>query len=166
MGLCFWRGMISILKKKQFWGTIIALILLGFCIKDIRLADVRNLLKRADLYYLVLAVVLQFLFIICKATRWRTIVESTKKIKWKRVVPLFAAGQAINIVMPALTGAVEPVSVCLITSVLLQGQGDGDTAYFTGEPAAHALPAPLLFALAVTLYRSAMKSGRRNDTGT
>ncbi len=98
--------MISILKKKQFWGSIIALILLAYCVKDIRLADIRNLLKRADLYYLVLAVVLQFLFIICKATRWRTIVESTKKIKWKRVVPLFAAGQAINIVMPALTGQV------------------------------------------------------------
>jgi uncharacterized protein (TIRG00374 family) len=96
----------SFLKKKQLWGSIIALLLLGYCVKDNRLSDVRNMLERTDLYYLLLAVLLQFMFIICKAVRWRTIVEPMKKIKWTRVIPLFSAGQAINIVMPALTGQV------------------------------------------------------------
>ncbi|MEW6014467.1 MAG: lysylphosphatidylglycerol synthase transmembrane domain-containing protein [Candidatus Zixiibacteriota bacterium] len=96
----------SILKKKQFWGSLIAVILLAYCLKDIRMDDLRRLLGRVDFYYLIPALAMEFAMIVFKALRWRTIVEKTKKIRVLRVIPLFSAGQVINIIMPALTGQV------------------------------------------------------------
>jgi uncharacterized protein (TIRG00374 family) len=96
----------SIFKKKLFWGSIIAIILLAYCFKDIRLSEVRTLIERVDFYYLIPALAMEFLMIVFKALRWRTIVEKTKKIPVFRIIPLFSAGQVINIVMPALTGQV------------------------------------------------------------
>jgi uncharacterized protein (TIRG00374 family) len=96
----------SFWKKKQFWGSLIAIILLGYCLKDIRLEDVRHLYERINFYYLIPALVMEFALIIFKAVRWKTIVEKVKRIKFFRVLFLFSAGQVLNIIMPALTGQV------------------------------------------------------------
>jgi glycosyltransferase AglD len=96
----------SFWKKKQFWGSLIAIILLGYCLKDIRLEDVRRLYERVNFYYLIPALVMEFALIIFKAVRWKTIVEKVKRIKFFRVLFLFSAGQVLNIIMPALTGQV------------------------------------------------------------
>ncbi|UCD94617.1 MAG: flippase-like domain-containing protein [Candidatus Zixiibacteriota bacterium] len=94
------------LKKKELWGTIIAVVLLAYCVKDIRLADVEKLIERVNFYYLIPALVMEFLLIVLRAVRWRTIVEKTRKIRMLRVITLYSAGQVINIVMPVLTGQV------------------------------------------------------------
>ncbi|SYZ73979.1 conserved membrane hypothetical protein [Candidatus Zixiibacteriota bacterium] len=96
----------SIFKKKQLWGSLIAVILLAYCLKDIRLTDMENLASRVNFYYLLPALAMEFAMIIFKALRWQTIVEKTKKIKVFRIISLFSAGQVLNIVMPALTGQV------------------------------------------------------------
>jgi uncharacterized protein (TIRG00374 family) len=93
-------------KKKQFWGSLIAIILLAYCVKDIRLEDMRRLCERVNFYFLIPSLAMEFLMIIFKAVRWKTIVEKVKRIKFFRVLFLFSAGQVINIVMPALTGQV------------------------------------------------------------
>lgn len=93
-----------ILKRKEFWGTIIALILLAYCVKDIRAEDLKELYARISIYYIIPALIMEFLLIIFKAIRWATIIENTKKISFFRVSNLYSAGQVINIVMPALTG--------------------------------------------------------------
>ncbi|UCD18292.1 MAG: flippase-like domain-containing protein [Candidatus Zixiibacteriota bacterium] len=94
------------LKKKQFWGSIIALLLLAFILKDIRYEDIRALADRVNLYFLIPCLMAQFLILLFKGWRWRTIIERIKRIKLRRAIPLFAAGQVINIFMPALTGQV------------------------------------------------------------
>lgn len=96
----------AFLRKKEFWGTIIAVILLAYCVKDIRLADMERLVERVNFYYLIPTLVMQFAVIISKAIRWRTIIEKTRKMPLLRAIPLFSAGQVLNIAMPALTGQV------------------------------------------------------------
>lgn len=96
----------AFLKKKEFWGTVIAVILLAYCLKDVRAAKVSELIDRVNFYYLIPALAMEFILVICRAIRWRIIVEKTKKIRMLRVIPLYSAGQVINIVMPILTGQI------------------------------------------------------------
>ncbi len=96
----------SLFKKKQFWGCIVAIILLGYCVKDIRLDQIKILYKSINFYFLIPSMLFSFSMIIVKAIRWRTILEKTKKVPLFRSIALFSAGQVINISMPALTGQV------------------------------------------------------------
>jgi uncharacterized protein (TIRG00374 family) len=96
----------SFLKKKEFWGTLIALGIFLYLLKDISLTDIKRMMGHVNIYYFIPALLMQFGMVILKGIRWRTIVEKTKKIPLLKVIPLFAAGQVLNIVMPALTGQV------------------------------------------------------------
>jgi len=96
----------SFLKKKHFWGILVAAILLGYCLKDIHPHDVEELLFRVNFYFFIPAILIEFLMMIVRALRWRTIVEKTKRIRILRIIPLYSAGQVLNIVLPALTGQV------------------------------------------------------------
>lgn len=98
--------MLSVFKKKHFWGIVIAVILLAYCLKDVRIHDIRELFFRVNLYYLIPALTTEFVMIVFRALRWRTIVEKTKRIGVFRVIPLYSAGQVLNIILPALTGQV------------------------------------------------------------
>lgn len=91
-------------KKKKFWGTLIAVALLAYCVKDISLADLRSLSERLQYFYLIPALVMSFAFVALKALRWRAIVRPQKVIPVWHTITLYSAGQVVNIVMPALTG--------------------------------------------------------------
>jgi len=93
-------------KKKQFWGVIIAVALLAFCLKDVKLSEIETLLGRIGYLFFGLSVVCTFLFVFFRGLRWRLIVSQQKKIGVMRSVTLFSAGQILNIAMPALTGQV------------------------------------------------------------
>jgi len=93
-------------KKKQFWASLIALALLAFCVKDIRLEDIQSLSTRIDLVYVLPAILCSFAFVTIKGIRWRLIVSPQKKLKAMRTIALYSAGQMLNITMPALTGQV------------------------------------------------------------
>ncbi|MFH2036221.1 MAG: lysylphosphatidylglycerol synthase transmembrane domain-containing protein [Candidatus Zixiibacteriota bacterium] len=98
--------MAKLLKSKEFWGTIIAVILLGYCFKGFSWTDMKTLCARVSYTYIIPVVFLEFAMVISRALRWGTIIEKTKKLSVYRLSTLFAAGQVINIVMPALTGMV------------------------------------------------------------
>ncbi|NOY88182.1 MAG: flippase-like domain-containing protein [FCB group bacterium] len=93
-------------KKKQFWGTLIAIALLAYCVKDIKLSEIKELYQRIDIIYIVPSIFFTFLLLVSKSLRWRLMVSQHKAIKYIRVITLYAAGQILNIVMPALTGQV------------------------------------------------------------
>jgi uncharacterized protein (TIRG00374 family) len=101
--------MAKLLKRKEFWGSIIALILLAICFKDISSQQMKTLYERVSFYYLIPAIILEFFMIISRAIRWKIIIENTKKLSLYRVSTLFSAGQVINIVMPVLTGLVARI---------------------------------------------------------
>ena len=91
-------------KKKKFWGTLIAVALLAYCVKDISLADLEDLSHRINIFYLVPAVICTFVFVALKGLRWRIMVLPQKRLGMVHSVTLYSAGQIVNIVMPALTG--------------------------------------------------------------
>jgi uncharacterized protein (TIRG00374 family) len=93
-------------KKKQFWGAVIGVALLAYCLKDIRLSEIQGLFTRVNFYYLIPSVLAGFLFLIFKGMRWRVMVDHQHPITVKRAVCLYSAGQILGIVMPALTGQV------------------------------------------------------------
>lgn len=95
-----------IFKKKQFWGVLVAVLLLAYCFKDVRPEHLRSLSHRLDVTSIIPAIVFSFLFILVKALRWRLMVSQQRKIRVGRVITLYSAGQILNIVMPALTGQV------------------------------------------------------------
>ncbi|RME27531.1 MAG: UPF0104 family protein [Candidatus Zixiibacteriota bacterium] len=97
--LTFW-------KKKQFWGTVIGLLLLAFCVKDIRLDELKELSTRINYLWVLPSIICSFGYAVFRAARWRVIVSKQKKIGLVRVVTLFSAGQVLNQAMPALTGQV------------------------------------------------------------
>ncbi len=93
-------------KKKQFWGTLIAIALLAFCVKDVTFDEIKNLYFRVDLFYLFLSLFCSFVFVVLKAVRWKIMINPQKKIALARSITLYSAGQVLNILMPALTGQV------------------------------------------------------------
>lgn len=93
-------------KKKQFWGSLIAIALLAYCVKDIKLSEIKELYKRVDIIYIIPSIFFTFLLLVSKSLRWRLMVSQQKAIKYIRVITLFAAGQILNIIMPVLTGQV------------------------------------------------------------
>jgi len=95
-----------IFKKKQFWGTLVAVLLLAYCFKDVRPEHIRSLSHRLEMTFLIPGIVCSFLFILTKALRWRLMASQQRKIAVGRVITLYSAGQILNIVMPALTGQV------------------------------------------------------------
>jgi uncharacterized protein (TIRG00374 family) len=98
--------MLRLLKKKQFWGGLIGLLLLAYCVKDVRFAEIRALLSRVDFHYLILSIVCTFLFVIFRAIRWRLMIARQLKTPVLPMVTLYSAGLVLNMVMPVLTGQV------------------------------------------------------------
>jgi len=94
----------SILKKKQFWGSLIAFAILAYVLRDIRLEDIKNLAGRVSVTFILLALATHATVNVVKAYRWKVIVEKTKRLKFIRTIPMFSAGQVINVLLPALTG--------------------------------------------------------------
>lgn len=93
-------------KRKQFWGSLIAVALLIYCLKGIKYHEIVELSHRLNLLFLIPSVIFAFLFVICRALRWRLMVSQQKILSMFRSISLYSAGQILNIVMPMLTGQV------------------------------------------------------------
>lgn len=98
-----------LLKKKRFWGIVIAILLLAYCVKDIRTSDLRELADRVDYWQLFLSIISSFIFVVCRAIRWRDMIHQYSRIPIWRSITLFSTGQLLNVTMPALTGQVGRV---------------------------------------------------------
>jgi uncharacterized protein (TIRG00374 family) len=93
-------------KKKRFWGILIGLGLLAFCIKDVTMPEIRSLMQRLDFFLLIPSVAGAALFILFRALRWKLMVQQHKDFKTMHAVSMYCAGQMLNMAMPMLTGQV------------------------------------------------------------
>lgn len=96
----------KLLKSKQFWVGLLGLGLLAYCVKDIHVRDIEALAGRMEPLYLLCALAAAITFQVVKAFRWRLMISNKRNISRWHVLTLYAAGQVLNIVMPALTGQV------------------------------------------------------------
>lgn len=98
-----------LLKKKRFWGIVVAILLLAYCAKDIRTNDLVELSSRVNYWHLLLSIAFSFVFVISRAIRWRSMVHRYAPIPVLKAASLFCAGQMLNMTLPALTGQVGRV---------------------------------------------------------
>ncbi|MCB2229327.1 flippase-like domain-containing protein [bacterium] len=98
--------MLTVLKKKQFWGALIAIALLGYCVKDVRISEIQALSQRLNFWYVIPALLSSFLFQILRGLRWRLMISHQTPIRIIQGASLYAAGQVLNTIMPVLTGQV------------------------------------------------------------
>ncbi len=85
---------------------IIGIILLGFCVGDLKFSDIKQLAHRVSYTYLFLSLLSTFIFVALRALRWRIMINQQTPMPVGKSVLLYSAGQVLNIVMPALTGQV------------------------------------------------------------
>ncbi len=93
-----------ILKKKQFWGVLIACGILIFLFYDLDLPRTVEVARRLSLWHFIPALICAALIIVFKALRWITIVSKVRKILFWPTLSLYATAQIIAVILPALTG--------------------------------------------------------------
>ncbi len=98
--------MTALLKKKRFWGALIAILLLAYSFKDVRFEHLEQLWSKMNPLYLIPVLALSALMQLGRSNRWRIILEPSKRLKFKRAALLYATAASINYIMPALTGQV------------------------------------------------------------
>ncbi len=96
----------KLLKNKQLWGGLIAVVLLIICFKSVKLTDINSLFHRLNYHYFIPSVLCSFAFLIVRALRWRVMITRQAPCGAVRTITLYAAGQVINMAMPVLTGQV------------------------------------------------------------
>ena len=96
--------MASILKKKQFWGAIIAVGIFIFLFYDLDLSRTVEVARGLQLIYIIPALVCTTVWVLLKTLRWVTIVGITRKLIFWPSLCLYSTAQLISILLPALTG--------------------------------------------------------------
>jgi len=96
--------MATILKKKQFWGGLIAIGILIFLFYDLDILRTVEVAKGLQIWYLVPALLGSLLLIVFKTLRWMTIVSKVRKVIFWPTLFLYSTAQIIGILLPALTG--------------------------------------------------------------
>lgn len=96
--------MTNLLKRKRFWATLLAVALLVWCVHDLDLEQVGEIVSRLRYGYLIWAmfVVVGVLFI--RSVRWRILVNPMKAVGGMRMFSIYSLGQLGNLLFPAGTG--------------------------------------------------------------
>lgn len=93
-------------KSKEFWGGVVGIGLLVFCLKDIRLSTLDELWSRVNLVYLIPAALFSILYQVFRAFRWRLLVAQQLPVAHAASLPIFGVCSFFSVAMPALTGQV------------------------------------------------------------
>jgi len=96
--------LISILRRKRFWATVLGLGFLVWCLYDLDVSQVGLIVRNLKYGYLLwaMAVVVGILYV--RSTRWRILVHPIKPIASGRMFSIYAVGQLGNLLFPAGTG--------------------------------------------------------------
>lgn len=93
-------------KSKQFWGGIVGLALLAFCLKDIRPSTLDELWVRVQPIYLLPALGFSVLYQVFRTFRWRLLVSQQLPLRHRAALPIYGVCSFFSVAMPALTGQV------------------------------------------------------------
>lgn len=94
----------SILRKKQFWGALIAGGILIFLFYDLNIPRTIEVAQDLRFIYLIPGLISGGLIIVFKTLRWRTIVSKIGNVIFWPTLSLYSTSQIIAVLLPALTG--------------------------------------------------------------
>ncbi len=94
---------------------LVGVILFWLVFKNINLQDFFDILKNANIWYLILYFVLSVFIILCSVFRWNLILLSQKhKIKFIYLVKSYLAGYGVSYITPSAKLGGEPVRAALL----------------------------------------------------
>lgn len=99
----------SILKRKRFWATILALLLIIFLFRDFNFREVWEIIFNINLWYLIPLSITELAIAFVRSQRWKYIIDPGKKIGTWDIFSTFSIGMMMNLLLPALTGQVARV---------------------------------------------------------
>ena len=118
------------MKRWQFWvGVAISAVLLYFALRGLRLAEVWDVVKEANLIWLIPGVAIYFVGVWARSWRWHYLLRPIKKISTTSMFPIVTIGYMGNNIYPARAGEVlravvlkrhegVPVSASLATIIV------------------------------------------------
>lgn len=91
-------------KRKRFWAFLLALALVAWCVHDLDLEQVGEIVSTLRYGFLIWAmfVVVGVLFV--RSVRWRILVNPMKAVGGARMFSIYSLGQLANLLFPAGTG--------------------------------------------------------------
>jgi len=96
---------VKALKSWQFWlGVVISLIFLYLALRGLRLADLIDVLGRANYWWLLPGIAVYFVGLWVRAWRWRYLLQPIKDIPTRRLFPITVIGYLGNNIFPARAG--------------------------------------------------------------
>lgn len=95
-----------LLKKKRFWGLVLAVGLLIYCFYDFNFQQVLAALAAIKIKYLIPLLFLESLIIFIRTSRLKIIFDPVKSVKITFLYPIYSIGMMANLLMPYLTGQV------------------------------------------------------------
>lgn len=94
------------LKRKRFWGLLLAAGLLIYCFYDFDFHSVLAALVSLKIGYLIPLLFLEALIALIRTLRLKIIIDPVKNVGVVHLYPLFCIGMMSNLLMPYLTGQV------------------------------------------------------------
>jgi glycosyltransferase 2 family protein len=96
---------VKFLKNWKFWlGVAVSLIFLYLALRGLRLADLVDVLGRANYWWLLPGIAVYFVAVWARAWRWHWLLKPVKEIATRRLFPTTVIGYLGNNIFPARAG--------------------------------------------------------------
>lgn len=99
----------KLLKRKRFWGLVLAVGLLIYCFYDFDFHQVVAAIVAIKIKYLIPLLFVESFIILIRTTRLKIIFDPVKNIRVRQLYPIYAIGMMSNLLMPYLTGQVARI---------------------------------------------------------
>lgn len=99
----------SFIKRKRFWATILALVIIIFLFRDFNFKEVWEIIININFWYLIPLSIAEVSIAFVRSQRWKYIIDPGKKIGTWAIFSTFSIGMMMNLLLPALTGQVARV---------------------------------------------------------
>ncbi len=94
------------IKRKRFWGLLLAAGLLVYCFYDFDFHGVLAALSSLNIRYLIPLIFLEILIAVVRTLRLKIIIDPIKRVGFTYIFPTYCIGMMTNLLMPFLTGQV------------------------------------------------------------
>jgi uncharacterized protein (TIRG00374 family) len=96
---------VKVLKSWKFWlGVAVSLFFLYIALRGLRLADLIDVLGRANYWWLLPGIAVYFVAVWVRAWRWHWLLRPIKEIPTRRLFPITVIGYLGNNIFPARAG--------------------------------------------------------------